>query len=591
MPSTRLSGTAGSKPKKRSTERESLVKCDESRLTPVSLRTLGDIPCCNPASRRLGVHWQFYSPIIRSSHRGSRPGAEQPRRNCGMTIGASRESRLTAHSSPAAPSRRARALHAAQPVVSRRRDRRRVETGNLLDRYRSLAISSDAAAAAVATMVALVVRYGVDWPLAYVGISLLVPLLWVGLVALQRGYGSRFLGTGPEEYRRAGVASLALFTVIAVTSYVLRRDVSRGYVLVTVPTVLIFSLVGRHMLRAWVARLRVTGHGLQRVLVVGRADSAVAVIDTFRQEPQHGLLAVGACVPESAGIAVSHVNGVPVVGDPDQIIEAVDAVEADVVAVVSHPDLSGQSLRRLSWALEERSVDLVVSPGIIEVAGPRLSIRPVAGLSLLHLERPTLGGARMLVKTVFDRLVAAFLFVLASPLLGVIALAIRLESPGPVFFRQVRVGVTGQRFTMYKFRSMVWDAEQQRSHLTELDEGNGTLFKIRNDPRVTRVGSLIRRFSLDELPQLINVFRGDMSLVGPRPPLPEEVAGYDDDAIRRLRVRPGMTGLWQVSGRSDLSWEESLRLDLRYVDNWSMALDLSILWRTWRAVVQGAGAY
>jgi exopolysaccharide biosynthesis polyprenyl glycosylphosphotransferase len=197
----------------------------------------------------------------------------------------------------------------------------------------------------------------------------------------------------------------------------------------------------------------------------------------------------------------------------------------------------------------------------------------------------------MLVKTVFDRVASAFLLVLASPLLGLIALAIRLESPGPVFFRQVRVGVAGERFTMFKFRSMVWDAEEQRSLLADLDEGNGILFKIRNDPRVTRVGSVIRRFSLDELPQLINVLRGDMSLVGPRPPLPEEVAGYDDDAVRRLRVRPGMTGLWQVSGRSDLSWEESLRLDLRYVDNWSMALDLSILWRTWRAVVQGSGAY
>jgi exopolysaccharide biosynthesis polyprenyl glycosylphosphotransferase len=522
-----------------------------------------------------------------------------------MTIGASRDSDLTL-TSPVAVPRRHRALHAAPaatPVRSRaarspltvrdRRDRRhrRADAGTLIDRYRSLAISSDAAAAAVATVVSLVVRYGIAWPLAYVAISLLVPIMWIGLVALQRGYESRFLGTGPEEYRRAGIASLALFTLIAVASFVLRRDISRGYVLITVPAVLLLSLVGRHLLRAWIARLRVAGHGLQRVLVVGRADAAVSVIDTFRQEPQHGLLAVGACVPESAGIAVSHVNGVPVIGDPDQIIDAVDTLEADVVAVVSHPDLSGQSLRRLAWALEERSVDLVVSPGIVEVAGPRLSIRPVAGLSLLHLERPTLGGPRMLVKTVFDRVVAAFLLLLASPVLAVVALAIRIESRGPVFFRQVRIGVAGRPFLMLKFRSMVGDAEQQRALLAELNEGNEVLFKIRNDPRITRVGSVLRRFSLDELPQLINVVRGDMSLVGPRPPLPEEVEGYDDDAVRRLRVRPGMTGLWQVSGRSDLSWEESLRLDLRYVDNWSMALDLSILWRTWRAVLHGSGAY
>jgi lipopolysaccharide/colanic/teichoic acid biosynthesis glycosyltransferase len=181
--------------------------------------------------------------------------------------------------------------------------------------------------------------------------------------------------------------------------------------------------------------------------------------------------------------------------------------------------------------------------------------------------------------------------VLAAPLVAALAFAVRLTSPGPVFFRQERVGVDGRRFTMLKFRSMVVDAEERRRALSELDQGNGPLFKIYADPRVTPVGALLRRFSLDELPQLINVLRGDMSLVGPRPPLPDEVAAYDDVAVRRLRVRPGMTGLWQVSGRSDLSWEESLRLDLRYVDNWSMALDLSILWRTCRAVLRGAGAY
>jgi exopolysaccharide biosynthesis polyprenyl glycosylphosphotransferase len=313
------------------------------------------------------------------------------------------------------------------------------------------------------------------------------------------------------------------------------------------------------------------------------------VIEKLRQEPQHGLHAVAACVPQ-ASVQVSHIHDVPVVGDPDRIIDAVDTVGVHVVAVASHPDLAGQSLRRLSWALEERGVELVVSPGIVEVAGPRLSIRPVAGLSLLHLERPTFGGSRRFLKTVFDRLLGALLLVLALPLVAGIALAVRLSGPGPVLFRQVRVGVDGRRFTMLKFRSMVHDAEHRRTALSDLDEGNGMLFKIHQDPRVTPVGALLRRFSLDELPQLFNVLRGDMSLVGPRPPLPEEVAGYDGDAVRRLRVRPGMTGLWQVSGRSDLSWEESLRLDLRYVDNWSFALDLSILWRTWRAVIRGSGA-
>ena len=357
-----------------------------------------------------------------------------------------------------------------------------------------------------------------------------------------------------------------------------------------VPVTITLTLLVRHSLRHWVFRLRVRGVGLQRVLVVGRADATVAMIEKFDHEPHHGLLPVGACVPP-VGADVAHIHGVPVVGDPSQILDAVDQTGAHVVAVVSHPDLSGQALRRLSWALEERDVELVVSPGIIEVAGPRLSIRPVAGLSLLHLERPSGSGGKMLAKACFDRACGMLLLLATLPLLGAIALAVALTSRGPVFFRQTRIGVGSSEFTMLKFRSMVADAEELRARMAAYDEGNGMLFKMRRDPRVTRVGAVLRRFSLDELPQIINVVFGDMSLVGPRPPLPEEVASYNADAVRRLRVRPGMTGLWQVSGRSDLSWEESLRLDLRYVDNWSIALDVSILWRTVRAVVRGSGAY
>jgi exopolysaccharide biosynthesis polyprenyl glycosylphosphotransferase len=349
-------------------------------------------------------------------------------------------------------------------------------------------------------------------------------------------------------------------------------------------------LLVRRQLRTWIYRLRARGHALQRVLVVGRADAVVSVIEKLDHEPQHGLVPVGACVP-FVGIEVSHVQNVPVVGDPSGVLQAVDETGAHVVAVVSHPDLSGQALRRLSWALEERDVELIVSPGIIEVAGPRLSIRPIAGLSLLHLERPSASGGRLIGKMLFDRLVGGLILLAVAPLLLVIALAVRLTSAGPAFYRQVRVGVDGREFKILKFRTMVVDADAQRAKLMALSEGNGVLFKMRDDPRITRIGGFLRRFSLDELPQLVNVIRGDMSLVGPRPPLPEEVAGYNDDATRRLRVKPGVTGLWQVSGRSDLTWEESLRLDLRYADNWSMALDLSILWRTFRAVTRGAGAY
>jgi exopolysaccharide biosynthesis polyprenyl glycosylphosphotransferase len=276
--------------------------------------------------------------------------------------------------------------------------------------------------------------------------------------------------------------------------------------------------------------------------------------------------------------------------EPD-ILAAADRHAVEVVAIATDPELAGQSLRRLSWALEQRGIELIVSPGIIEVAGPRISVRPVAGLSLLHLERPSVSGGPHLMKAVFDRVLALAMIVVLAPLLLGLAVAVRLSSPGPVLFRQQRVGRAGVEFTMLKFRSMYADAEQRLGDLYALSDGNGVIFKLRDDPRMTPLGRWIRRFSLDELPQLFNVLRGDMSLVGPRPPLSEEVALYAADDSRRMLVKPGITGLWQVSGRSDLSWDESVRLDLRYVDNWSMTLDLLILWKTARAVIYGAGAY
>ena len=277
--------------------------------------------------------------------------------------------------------------------------------------------------------------------------------------------------------------------------------------------------------------------------------------------------------------------------DEPDILAAADRHAVEVVAIATDPELAGQLLRRLSWALEQRGIELIVSPGIIEVAGPRISVRPVAGLSLLHLERPSVSGGPHLMKAVFDRIVALGFIVLLAPLLIGLALAVRVSSPGPVLFRQQRVGRAGVEFTMLKFRSMYSDAEQRLGDLYALSDGNGVIFKMRDDPRMTPLGRWIRRFSLDELPQLFNVLRGDMSLVGPRPPLSEEVALYAADDSRRMLVKPGITGLWQVSGRSDLSWDESVRLDLRYVDNWSMTLDLLILWKTVRAVIYGAGAY
>ena len=415
------------------------------------------------------------------------------------------------------------------------------EPAVLMRRYQRYALTGDLLASLGAGLLAQFARFGAPSS-TYLQLSLSLPLLWVAIIAGQRGYERRFLGTGPEEYRRVLQSGLMMFCGIAVVSYALRSEVARGYVFLAIPATLLFTLLIRRRLRTWVYRLRDRGLAMQRVLVVGRADVVVSVIEKLDREPHHGLVPVGACVP-FVGAGVSHVHDVPVVGDPGRVLDAVEDTGAHVVAVVSHPDLSGLALRRLSWALEERGVELIVSPGIIEVAGPRLSIRPIAGLSLLHLERPTASGGRMLGKLVFDRVAGVALTLLALPLMAVIAIGIRLSDPGPVLFRQTRVGAGGRPFTMLKFRSMVVDADRRRASLLALSEGNGVLFKLRKDPRVTRIGGVLRRFSLDELPQLLNVVRGEMSLVGPRPPLPEEVAGYTDDAARRLKVKPGLTGL------------------------------------------------
>jgi exopolysaccharide biosynthesis polyprenyl glycosylphosphotransferase len=248
-------------------------------------------------------------------------------------------------------------------------------------------------------------------------------------------------------------------------------------------------------------------------------------------------------------------------------------------------------LRELAWELEKTGTDLCVAPALLDVAGPRTTIRPVAGLPLLHMDHPEFTGTKQVIKDAFDKLVGLSALALTAPVFLFVTLIIRLDDGGPAFFRQTRVGRDGRDFTVYKFRTMVMDAEKLKTELTASNDHDGVLFKMRKDPRITKVGSWLRRWSLDELPQLLNVVRGDMSLVGPRPALPDEAARYGDYVRRRLVVKPGLTGLWQVNGRSDLSWEESVRLDLRYVENWSLVLDLQILWKTLSAVWRGSGAY
>ncbi|WP_344134889.1 sugar transferase [Pedococcus bigeumensis] len=460
--------------------------------------------------------------------------------------------------------------------------------------YRRRALLTDAATALVTSVAAIAIPVGgapasVRW-----GVALLLPGVWILMLQLFHGYEQRFLGITTDEYRSVARAAISLGVVAVLSSWVMHFELARGLVLIVVPMLMLLGLVSRNLLRRSLLRRRSNGRDTQRTVVIGNIRTVGPMIRQLQAAPGEGMHVVGACVSgiTNGGDFSSEVEGIPVFGYPEEALHAIDLLNAEVVAVSGDPDLSGRALRRLAWSLEERAVDLVVATGLLDVAGPRLSIRPAAGMPLLHVERPAMSGARRVVKRAVDWCLALGLTIAALPVLVAIGIAIRLDSSGPVLFRQTRVGARGETFSMLKFRSMGVDAEQRLAQLTEsADAGNTVLFKMRHDPRITRVGGFLRRYSLDELPQLVNVLRGEMSLVGPRPPLPAEVAGYESDAVRRLRVRPGLTGLWQVSGRSDLSWDESLRLDLWYVDNWSLVLDLQIIVRTARAVLRGKGAY
>ncbi len=447
----------------------------------------------------------------------------------------------------------------------------------------------DALAGAVAASAAVALRFTEGVPPLYVVCTLLFPVVWLLAAASTRSYELRFLGTGSEEYRRVFDAAVRALALTALVSYALQLELARLYVLVAFPTALVLSLVLRYVARQWLHRRRERGECLHRVVVVGRERSCAELVRQLRREPYAGFSVVGACVDRSQGPVV---EGVPVVGTSTTVVQALERTGADTVAVGAWSDLTQADLRRLSWELEGSGVALVVAPSLTDVAGPRIHIRPVAGLPLLHVEQPEFTGGRRLLKDTVDRLAALVVLLLASPVLLGLAVAVRLTSRGPALFRQTRVGVDGRDFTIVKFRSMYTDAEARLADLQQHNEASdGLLFKMRDDPRVTPVGRWLRRFSLDEVPQLLNVLKGDMSLVGPRPPLPREVAQYGDDVRRRLLVKPGLTGLWQISGRSDLSWEESVRLDLHYVENWSLALDLMIIWKTVFAVLRRQGAY
>ena len=462
---------------------------------------------------------------------------------------------------------------------------------------------SDALVVTVVVLAAQIFRFGSDdplrpnggWGLPATFVSIALILCWLGALRAFQSLDRRIVGAGPQEYSRVISACLSVFGVLAMLDLMFRLNIARGFLLVALPACTLGLLLNRWMWRKDLIRQRTKSQNLERLLVVGAVEPSKPLVERLLKSPSLGYNVVGVCLPPSRRGTPEELwvakRMVPVFGDFDDVRDAVQHTGATTVAVTSAEALGHQAMQDLSWELEGISVEMLVAPGVTDVAGPRMMVRPVAGLPLLHIDKPRYEGANKFRKGFFDRFGASVALVLAAPVMLCVALAVKLDSRGPIFYKATRVGLNNEPFDMWKFRSMVQDADQRKSTLAHLDEGAGVLFKMRDDPRVTRVGKFIRRYSLDELPQLFNVLGGSMSLVGPRPPLPDEVKKYDGRVSRRMLVKPGVTGLWQVSGRSDLTWEESVRLDLSYVENWSMMQDLLIVFRTARAVVRQSGAY
>lgn len=459
---------------------------------------------------------------------------------------------------------------------------------------------SDLVVVSVAIAVAHGLRFGFDpdasvvgaWSPSYVLVSAAIALAWWLALGLSGSREASVLGHGPQELQRLMSGSWRTFSVVAILAFLTQWQISRGYLLVALPLGLFFLLFTRGLWRLWIHHHRDRGALQANVLIVGSSRSVAELVTRFTGARRAGFRVVGvASVPGHAEDQSELDESIVRMGFLTDPAAQAEAVGAEYIVVAGTEAMSFEESRKLGWALEGTAIGLLVAPSLADIAGPRVKVAPVAGLPLLQVSSPTFTGYWYLVKAVLDRVGGLVLLALAALPMLVIAMVVRSKSPGPAIFVQERVGLGMATFRMYKFRSMYVDAEQRREELLHHNEGAGVLFKIKDDPRITPVGKVLRRFSLDELPQLLNVVKGDMSLVGPRPPLMREVAEWAANVERRQLVKPGLTGLWQVSGRSDLSWEESVRLDLYYSENWSLGGDLVIILRTIYTILRPSGAY
>lgn len=412
--------------------------------------------------------------------------------------------------------------------------------------------------------------------------------IWLVAFSRHRLYSARYLVRRPEELRRVGRALVLGVFCMAAVGFALQVPASRVWLVLTGLTAFVFVSVEREVARRLFGRLRRAGGLLRPVVIVGVNHEARELAALMSSEPDLGYRLAGFVTDLDPDRVDPNIAGqvLGCVADTRAVVREVEAVGVIVAATATTLDISNRLVRELT----NDGIHVELSSALRDVASSRLTVRPFGRFPVIYVEPVHRTGWRTSAKRAFDVVVASTGLAGASLLMLVVAVAVRIDSPGPVLFRQVRVGRNGIPFKVVKFRTMVRDAEEQVIDLRDLNEADGPLFKIRSDPRVTRVGAFLRRSSIDELPQLWNVIRGDMSLVGPRPAIPSEVEGWLPELHERLRVKPGMTGMWQVNGRSTTSWDDYVRLDLYYVDNWSLSTDLAILAQTVPAVLSSRGA-
>jgi exopolysaccharide biosynthesis polyprenyl glycosylphosphotransferase len=469
------------------------------------------------------------------------------------------------------------------------------------NKYRRMLAVSDVFVIFAVAVVSHVARLGFggarvtvgSFGIGYFQMALLIAAAWMLALGAYRTRDPRIVGVGVDEYKRVVSATVALVGVLAMVCLVFQLEIARSYFALAFPLGLGGLIASRWVLRRWLSRQRAKGHYLSRVLVLGKPRDVSYVVNQIEKKSGAAYHVVGVALTGNPRMRWLNLSGrsVPLVPESHSIVDAVHELGADAVIVAGPGKGGGKYIQELGWQLEESATELILTTGLTNVAGPRIHARPVEGLPLMHVELPQYTGARHTLKRLFDVVASASALLFLLPVFLLLAFLIKRDSPGPVLFRQERVGKGGKKFLMLKFRSMVETAEEDLAGLLDQNEGAGVLFKMRRDPRLTEVGRWMRKYSLDELPQFWNILKGDMSLVGPRPPLQREVDAYTNRVHRRLYIKPGLTGMWQTNGRSELNWQDSVRLDLYYVENWSLAGDLIIIWRTALQIIKPVGAF